>query len=223
MGQVVRVLADRVIIAPDPAPTAAPLKAGDGVVFDAAGWRSPEEHEEGGRIYHVTQLRDGQLELRFGNGAINTARIKPGDLLWRTHDPDLDKVARPFTQATTPVHKQPVNLRVTAHEGAAAGNWNGRWPSIRKCASLCALMSRFVRRRISAIDAAYLREQLGRLGNTPYELADIELDMHGRPFAPSLAAQRLAPPGGRAIDRAAKPRRCYRSSNDPLATLEDEL
>src|SRR3984885_14836111 len=30
----------------------APLKAGDGIVFDAADWRSPEENEEGGRVYH---------------------------------------------------------------------------------------------------------------------------------------------------------------------------
>src|SRR5258706_7830362 len=117
-GQVLRVLPDRVVIASEPALAAAPLKPGDGVVFDAAGWRSPEETEEGGRIYQITQLRGGEQELRFGNGAIDTTRIRPGDLLWRTHDPDLDKVARPFTQATTPVHKQPVHLRVIAHVGA---------------------------------------------------------------------------------------------------------
>src|SRR4029079_12355977 len=45
MGQVVRVLDESVILAPDPASAAAPLKPGDGVVFDAASWRSPEEHE----------------------------------------------------------------------------------------------------------------------------------------------------------------------------------
>ena len=31
----------------------APLKPGDGVVFDAADWRSPQEPEEGGRIFEV--------------------------------------------------------------------------------------------------------------------------------------------------------------------------
>ena len=29
----------------------APLKPGDGLVFDAADWRSPQEPEEGGRVY----------------------------------------------------------------------------------------------------------------------------------------------------------------------------
>jgi putative protease len=35
------------------------------------------------------------------------------------------------------------------------------------------------------VDAEYLRAQLGRLGNTAYELAEIELDVQGAPFAPS--------------------------------------
>ena len=42
-----------------------------------------------------------------------------------------------------------------------------------------------------AVDAAYLREQLGRLGNTPYELAEVELEIEGRPFAPSSLLNRL--------------------------------
>jgi U32 family peptidase len=184
IGQVARVLPDGVIIAPDPAVAAAPPKPGDGVVFDAAGWRSPEEAEEGGRIYNVVQLRDGRLELRFGNGAINTARIRPGDLLWRTDDPDLDKVARPFTQATTPVHKQPVNLHVIAQVGVALETvWAlAEQPEVRVAVRSDEPLPPAQNR---AIDAEYLREQFGRLGNTPYELAEIQLDLDGRPFAPS--------------------------------------
>ena len=41
------------------------------------------------------------------------------------------------------------------------------------------------------MDEPYLREQLGRLGNTPYELAEVELDVQGRPFAPSSLLNRL--------------------------------
>ena len=54
MGRVVRVLADRVLIAPTEAHAVTPLKPGDGIVFDAADWRSPQEREEGGRVYQVT-------------------------------------------------------------------------------------------------------------------------------------------------------------------------
>src|SRR4051794_19061972 len=103
MGRVLRVTSGGVRIEPSGAARVAPLKPGDGVVFDAADWRSPEEPEEGGRIYEIE--RD---ELRFGNGALNSARIAPGDLVWRTHDPDIDKAARVYTEAASPVRKQPL-------------------------------------------------------------------------------------------------------------------
>ncbi|MGH2571506.1 MAG: peptidase U32 family protein, partial [bacterium] len=51
LGRVTRVDGGAVTIAPAAAHRLAPLKPGDGVVFDAADWRSPEEPEEGGRVY----------------------------------------------------------------------------------------------------------------------------------------------------------------------------
>ena len=62
-------------------------------------------------------LRSSTDELRFGNGAIRGDRIRRGDLIWRTHDPDIDKAARVYTEATSPLRKQAVKLRVTAREG----------------------------------------------------------------------------------------------------------
>src|SRR4051794_3642549 len=112
MGRVRRITENGVVISPAEAQRIAPLKPGDGVVFDAADWRSPEEPEEGGRIFEIERG-----ELRFGNGAINTGRIRPGDLVWRTHDPDLDKLARRYTEAAAPLRKQRVNVRVIAREG----------------------------------------------------------------------------------------------------------
>jgi putative protease len=179
MGRVARVLPDGVVIEPDPAHRIAPLKAGDGVVFDAAAWRSPEEPEEGGRIYEAAARRDGRLELRFGNQAVNFARIRPGDLLWRTHDPDLDKAVRAL-----PAIKQRVAVRVTAHEGAPLRTeWTlaGR-PEVSAPASGAAPLAAADRH---AVTPELVREQLGRLGATPYELAELELDVRGRPFVPS--------------------------------------
>ena len=57
IGTVTHVSYDRVTVAPSPANDIAPLKPGDGVVFDAAAWRSPEEHEEGGRVSPRTATR----------------------------------------------------------------------------------------------------------------------------------------------------------------------
>ena len=50
------VAAGAVTIDPAPANAVSPLKPGDGLVFDAAGWRSPQEEEEGGRVYAVRTL-----------------------------------------------------------------------------------------------------------------------------------------------------------------------
>jgi putative protease len=221
MGRVTRVLADRVIVAHEPAAAEAPLKPGDGVVFDAANWRSPEEPEEGGRIYHVTTLQGGHVELEFGNNAINTKRIRPGDLIWRTHDPELDKVARPFTQANTPVHKQPLRVRVAAHEGAPlVTEWTlAERPDIQVTAQSPEPLGAAQNR---ALTAEAVREQLGRLGNTAYELVDLQLDVRGRPFVPnSLLNQLRRQAVEQLAERQSQPRPI--TIHDPPTTLDAAL
>jgi putative protease len=182
MGRVRKVTDAGILIEPSEAHRVSPLKPGDGVVFDAADWRSPEEPEEGGRIF---EIQNG--ELRFGNGIIHAGRIRRGDLVWRTHDPDIDKAARVYTEATAPLRKQPVSLRITAHQGEPLRTlWTAGSVSVAVdgFVSLGAAQNR-------AIDEEYLRAQLGRLGNTPYELADLELDLAGAPFAPSSMLNQL--------------------------------
>ena len=184
MGRVTQVHSDAVLLAPDPASAAMPLKPGDGVVFDAADWRSPEQREEGGRLYGVSPLRDGTLELRFGAGALDTRRIRTGDLLWRTNDPDLAKVVKPYLEANAPVARQPLRMHLTAHAGQ---------PPVLK-----VMLERQPDTHITvvgeqplveagnrALDAAFAREQLGRLGGTAYELVELELDTRGNPFMPA--------------------------------------
>ncbi|HEU4324237.1 MAG TPA: DUF3656 domain-containing protein [Roseiflexaceae bacterium] len=220
-GRVARVLPERVLITPDPAAAAAPLKPGDGVVFDAADWRSPEEHEEGGRIYHVAALRGGLVELAFGNGAINPARIRAGDLVWRTHDPDLDRTARPYTQATAPVQRQPLHVRVTAHAGAPL---TIVWTLVERPDVCVAVVSEepLGTAQQHALTTDQARDQLGRLGGTPYQIAELELDAAGNPFAPASLLNQLR---REAVERLgalqARPRPV--SLDDPLATLDHAL
>ncbi len=221
MGQVTRVLSDSVIISPDPASAAAPLKPGDGVVFDAANWRSPEADEEGGRIYHMLPLRGGDVELRFGPGAINAGRIRTGDLVWRTHDPDLDKVARPFTQANTPVHKQPLHVSATAFEGEPLVlEWTlMERPQVRVTVRSDDPLGSAQNR---AISARFVHEQLSRLGNTPYELAELDLKVHGQPFAPSSLLNQLRRQAvEQLLERQGQARPI--TIGDPLTTLATAL
>jgi len=184
MGRVERLEPDRVVLESSDAHDIAPLKPGDGVVFDAADWRSPEEPEEGGRVYQVAPGFNGRLELRFGNGAIRFERIRPGDRVWRTNDPELERVARPYTQASAPVSRQPVAVRVTAIEGEPLST---EWSLVRQPQSSVLVQSTLplsaAQNRGLSLDL--LREQFGRLGNTAYELADVTLNVTGTLFVPA--------------------------------------
>jgi putative protease len=190
IGQVERVLAAGVVVEPGPAQEIAPLKPGDGMVFDAADWRSPGEPEEGGRIYQVTPEGRGKIVLHFGNGEIDFSRIRPGDLIWRTHDPDLAKAARPFTEAVRPAHKQPIIVQVHAVEGAPlVCEWALlRRPDVRVRVQSAQVLERAQNR---AIGEEVLREQFSRLGNTPYELAKLDLEVSGSPFVPASVLNQL--------------------------------
>ncbi len=183
MGRVVAVGPESVTIAPGEAHAVLPLKPGDGVVFDAADWRSPGEPEEGGRVYEMSAGRTG-LELRFGNGAVRFQRIRVGDLVWRTQDATLAAVAKPFIEAAAPVRRQPVSVQVTAKEGApmVAEWWLTAKPEVAVTVSSPNPLGAA---RDRALSEEMLREQLGRLGNTAYELAELKLETGGMPFAPA--------------------------------------
>jgi U32 family peptidase len=178
-GRVVRADRTGIVIESE---DAAPLKPGDGIVFDAADWRSPQEPEEGGRIYEIERLPSGQVELRFGNGIVKASRIRPGDLVWRTDDPAVAKAIHSLA-----AHKQPVRVHAIAHAGELLRiKWSLRDLSVETISGepLQAAANR-------AITEAYLAAQLGRLGNTPYQLAGVSLDVEGAPFVPASVLNHL--------------------------------
>ncbi|MCB9453761.1 MAG: U32 family peptidase [Anaerolineaceae bacterium] len=188
-GLVVRVYRDYVTVEPTGIQADAPLKPGDGLVFDAADWRSPQEEEEGGHLYAVKPAGK-LLELRFGNHAIDFTRIQPGDWVWRTHDVNTDKAAKPFTQANAPVHKQPVRVQVVAHEGEPlALTWTlANQPEITVTVQSPEPLTRANNRGVTT---EYLQGQLGRLGNTAYGLETLTVEISGEPFIPNSLLNRL--------------------------------
>ena len=183
MGRVAQVEADGVVVEMGEAHEIAPLKEGDGLVFDAADWRSPGEPEEGGRVYEATLLRDGKLKLGFANHAIRFDRIRPGDLVWRNSDADVTQAARQFTEAAGPVHRQRVQVRVRAHAGSPLlAEWS--LADAPDTAASVSSAEALVTAQNRALSIESLREQFSRLGNTAYELAGISLDIEGAPFIP---------------------------------------
>ncbi len=188
-GRVAQVFKDRVVIEPTDVEGVAPLKPGDGLVFDAADWRSPEIAEEGGRLYEVTPVGK-RLELRFGNREVDFNRIQPGDWVWRSHDVNVDKAAKTFTSASAPVSRQAVSVRVIAREGQPLRlTWAlAQQPEISVEVSSAEPLSRANSRSVTA---DYLQQQLGRLGNTAYRLDTLTAELDGDPFIPSSLLNRL--------------------------------
>ena len=219
-GRVTEIYRDRVVIEPTSIQDIAPLKPGDGVVFDAADWRSPQEDEEGGHVYDVRPLGD-LLELRFGNREIDYDRIRPGDWLWRTHDNNIDKLVKPYTHANVPVHKQPVDVHVSAREGQPLEiTWAlAQKPDIRVRVVSDAPLGRANSR---AVNAEYLHQQLGRLGNTAYRLDALTAEIDGEPFIPSSLLNRLRQ---EAVEQliTQQARLPEATANDPLRTLDNAL
>ena len=214
IGSVEQVTAESVIIKPAEANRLAPLKPGDGVVFDAADWRSPEEREEGGRVFQVV-ARGAKLEARFGNDVLDFGRIRRGDLVWRTHDPEVDKAARQYLEPAAPVHRQAVQVRAVAREGARLETEWTLGAITVKALSEGALGSA----RERALTVEYLTAQLGRLGGTPYRLGSLELDTEGAPFAPSSMLNDLR---RRAVEELVAKQGAERKTivHDPDAELE---
>lgn len=189
MGRVVRVTPPAIVIDPAPAHGLAPLKPGDGVVFDSADWRSPQEDEEGGRVFSVVDAA-GSLHLEFAGGAIDFARIRTGDLLWRTSDHALERKLRHFIESGTPQYRQPVTVKLVARPGLPL---RLEW-SLRERPDLQVTVESPEPLAVAAnrgLTPEFALQQLERLGGTAYQLAQLQCAIDGAPFAPASLLNHL--------------------------------
>lgn len=153
------------------------LKAGDGVVFDEG---HPEQDEQGGRIFAV-RPRGRQVELEFRSGDVNLAYINAGAIVWKTDDPALKRRLEHSYSRETVVHRVPVAFTVRAHVGShleLVAQAEGHTASARWEERPLERATKF------PLTEATARDQLSRLGETPYELATLALDTDGRAMVP---------------------------------------
>ena len=172
--------------APDTA-AAASIKPGDGLVFDDG---HPARDEPGGRVFSVKPVdppapgrRPGRkdpspaiplhrVELTFGPGDVALGAIAVGSRVWKTDDPVVrrglehsyrhDRLTRrlPLRAGVRAVPDQPLQLTLSDDAGHEA--------------TVTALQP-LAEAHQHPLTLALLHEQLGRLGQTPFELVGVEL------------------------------------------------
>jgi U32 family peptidase len=162
----------------------APLKPGDGVVFDAG---HPDQEEEGGRVYEV-QTKGRETLLGFGHGDVDLKRVHVGNKIWKTSDPELDRRLRQSFAGDTPQFHRPLHFEVHGREGepmtVIARDELGH---IAECASSMPL----ARAEKQPLTDDRLRDQLGRLGGTPFRLGRLQSVLHGSVILPVSELNRL--------------------------------
>lgn len=185
LGEVAKVLSESVAIQ-----LQAPLKLGDGVVFDAG---RPDEKEEGGRIYGIknSKLKIGNAEasvLEFGYGNIDFSRVHVGDKLWKTNDPELDKRLRQSFAGDVPKFQRPIAIDVHGLAGKPltliARDETGNVAQVESTMPLAVAEK-------LPLSTEKLREQLGRLGGTPFKLGGLKNFLSGEVLVPVSELNRL--------------------------------
>ena len=146
--------------------TGVPFTAGDGVVFDAGENR---DLEQGARIWVIEGDR---LIFHLTYSGINFDRIKPGQTLYKTSDPKLDSELRRFWQNSRPAEKKsPLHLIVSGKPGEPMEIRSGEF-SVRSEASLQEAAKH-------PLGTEKLVEQLGRLGDSSFELGTLDNQLEG--------------------------------------------
>jgi U32 family peptidase len=163
---------------------AAPLKPGDGVVFDAG---RPDDAEEGGRVYQV-ERRGAESEIRFGRNDLDFNRIHVGDKLWKTSDPALDRELRQTFSGAQPRFQRAIDLEIFGRAGelmtVIARDDRGNVTQIESSVPL-------VTANKQPLDNDRLREQLGRLGGTSLKLAELTNRLEGSVLLPMSELNRM--------------------------------
>ena len=163
----------------------APIKAGDGVVIDSG---RPDVEEFGGRIYSVTEDR-GQIVLTFANRQESAlGRVRPGDRVWKTSDPELDRRIRATYEVDRPRFRRPLRFEAHGFAGAPltliATDDSGNAVRLDSKQPLAPASNQ-------PLDDARLGAQLGRLGGSVFEFESLKNCLEGSVILPVSELNRL--------------------------------
>jgi putative protease len=172
--------------------SSAELRPGDGVVLEVPS-SDPllPPREVGGRLMRVESRPGGLQALRLGPARVDLRGLRRGSPCWLTSDPQLEKRLQRLVDRPVPERARLLDLRVSGADGqplqlqvaSLAGLVGGPW-----CVRSTQLLQPS---RSAGLDADRLRQQLGRLGGTAWQLGDLQLDLAPDLFLPVAALNRL--------------------------------
>ncbi|MGN7457122.1 DUF3656 domain-containing U32 family peptidase [Paenibacillus pasadenensis] len=217
LGRVERVLRDGVVCRIE-----APLKRGDGIVFDAG---DPTQKEEGGRVYDIRRQGvkiEGEaaegvvIDIVPGRNDVNLQRVKAGDRIWKTSDPALDRRLRATFETDKPYRVFPLALRVEGREGEPLRTW---WTDVQKGNTVQVDSELPLEKALKRpMDRQLLEDQLGRLGGTLFQLDLLEVELEGELIVPVRELNRLRREAVERLDgERPKPPVYVKREADPLA------
>ena len=156
-----------------------PLHPGDGVVIDRG---SDTDNEPGGFLFGVHGNR-----ISFRHGSLPPHATRPGDRVWKTKDPQLEKQLKAERSKEAPTETTPLHLKISGQAGqplqihAVSGNQEVKLSSAIPLAA--------ARNRPLTLES--LRDQLSRLGGTPFHLGDLAVDLPQPVILPVSEINRL--------------------------------
>lgn len=139
------------------------VRPGLGVVFDDG---APESEEAGGPVFRVDR-QGATWRLGFGRQGPDPRRIRPGQRVWITHDPEASKRAKRVDAAPGRIA---VALAVRGSDGAPLVV-EARTPDVSVCVES---ESRLAAARGQGLGEAILRAKLATFGGTPFRLASLD-------------------------------------------------
>lgn len=200
LGRVEQVLRDAVVCRLD-----APLKRGDGIVFDAG---DPTKKEEGGRVYDVRrsgvklegEAPEGErIEIVCGRNDVDLSRVHEGDRIWKTSDPALDRRLRGTFETEKPYWTFGVAVSVFGQEGAPL---RAIWTDLARGTTV-AVESEMALERAEKRPLGHevLAEQFGRLGGTLFHLERLDVALQGDVIVPMRELNRMRREAAEQLER----------------------
>lgn len=160
------------------------VKPGDGLVFES--YQMGKETEQGGSVYEILE-KDDLTRLRFGTdkrGAslIDFDHIRAGAKLWKTRDPALDKKVRSTFAGEKIRYRRPIDFYVQGEPGAKL-LVKAYDPFSNQSVELHSSME-LIEAREKPLNQEIIARQLGRLGQTPFNLRTAECHLVGQCMLP---------------------------------------